>query len=250
MQWNGKFSWHRAAFTAQSVLAAVTHNIEASGLASVTLNVDPTDKSTNNSAFIVNVDGTEITRFNEDRVTIAGGDITLNANGVGEFSSFVLSGPGNANNAEEGSGLFGGSGVVACFSNDVSPLWRGYKVGNLTPTSQIKVDGSARFAGDLDLGDQTYSNAGNGGIYLGSLGAGAGTINSYKSNVYESGGGNDTNSFLRCWSAEDDTSAKIEKIGFRTDGSAIFGQSGKGAFIGPQNAAIKPRTWLLFLMLE
>ena len=89
---------------------------------------------------------TDIGNTTTNGATFGDGKITLNANGAGEFSSFVLSGPGNAINGEEGSGLFGGSGVVACFSNDDSPLWRGYKQGELTETSRIDVDGGATFA--------------------------------------------------------------------------------------------------------
>jgi hypothetical protein len=96
---------------------------------------------------------------------------------------------------------------------------------NATNSPNYKLDatdGSADFKGDVDIGDGTYNLAGNGGIYLAGLGTGAGTINCYKDNIYSSGSPNDSNTFLRCWSAPDDATAKTTKIQFTTDGTATF----------------------------
>jgi hypothetical protein len=110
------------------------------------------------------------------------------------------------------------STVSVAIKRDGSATFAG---GNIT----LITNGGAKFKGDVDIGDGTYNLAGDGGIYLAALGTGAGTINCYKDNIYNGGGASDSNTFLRCWSAPDNSTEKTPKIQFLTDGSALFAKN-------------------------
>lgn len=89
-------------------------------------------------------------------------------------------------------------------------------------TSSIDRYGSASFAGFVDVSDKTYQSAGNGGVYIGQNQNG-GHINVYKDS--DTATVADDGSFLRCYSASNDTSTKTEKISLLADGSATFASS-------------------------
>ena len=89
----------------------------------------------------------------------------------------------------------------------------------VTHKGDITSAGRITAAGDIDLGDQKYQGAGNGGMYLGQQNAG-GILVIYKSS--DSGGAGDNNAFLRGLSGSSNTAGKTEKVRIAADGSADF----------------------------
>ena len=67
------------------------------------------------------------------------------ASGKAEFAGNIQAGNSAISAAAAGSVVLKDGGFLSATSTDKAPLWRGYKVGNTTPTSRIETDGSASF---------------------------------------------------------------------------------------------------------
>ena len=141
----------------------------------------------------------------------AGQTIELDYDGSATFAGGVQS---------SGKVVVGALEIEPYTSTDGSFTMFGYNSNSVTIS--FNQSGSATFKGDIDIGDSEYNSPGNGGIYLGAVGGIAGCIFNYRSN--EQSAQNDESSFLRCFSSEDATKSKNEKIGFRNNGSAKFAE--------------------------
>ena len=129
---------------------------------------------------------------------------SFTADGVASFESSVTS-------------KYSGQGQVQTAASIVHGVMVKDTGGNINAT--LDWDGSASFAGFVDVSDKTYQSAGNGGVYIGQNQNG-GHINVYKDS--DTATVADDGSFLRCYSASNDTSTKTEKISLLADGSATF----------------------------
>ena len=156
-------------------------------------------------------------------LTLGGDKVTLDASdGSGTFAGTVKTTPAIATEIGFRADYTDNDNAsyIGIRTNGKDYAFANYDASEAGLTFGITLDGSGMFAGDGDFGDQKYSAAGNGGVYVGGAGNIAGTIYSYKSTVdYQA---TDQASFARFFSAPNDSSAKTERIGFRSDGSGMF----------------------------
>ena len=80
-------------------------------------------------------------------------NITLNASGSAEFAAAVQVGGDPDNGTSPGSKLYPVGGLWTCRSLDTSPGLSIFKEGTTTANCQILADGSAEFAGDIQVGE-------------------------------------------------------------------------------------------------
>ena len=76
---------------------------------------------------------------------------TISSDGSSEFAGFIQSQGNAVDGNANGSVMAGAGGLHASNSNTNQELFRGYTTGTATPTSLIRADGSATFAGNISL---------------------------------------------------------------------------------------------------
>jgi len=147
-------------------------------------------------------------------IIVAGGpgtpNATINADGSASFAGNVVSFGDPNNGANRGARLGNGS-VMAGNTQDNFTVFEGYKVGTAAPTSTILADGSAKFAGQLNSGNDTF--AGYAAIFNSRIASSGSVATVYIRN-------HDSTGRLIWCAKHDDQNTSVFKV--ESDGSAEF----------------------------